>query len=157
MLATKWYQISGLNLITAFHLSLQYTKRKRLPDDDHRHCTVLKLSDKQDYGYRYTHLVFDIHVSDVFSANSSVSASPATHRRQASPEKTAKSAHQKDSGLGISLNKQFVLKSYLQIKIKRYCVLKINGVYWIFTVFTNINGVQELWQDWILVFTIKLL
>ena len=56
-------------------------------------------------------LIYMYAVSDVFSANSSVSASPAIHRRQASPEKTAKSAHQKDSGLGISLNKQFILKS----------------------------------------------
>lgn len=34
------------------------------------------------------------------SANSSVSASPAINRRQGSPEKAVKHAHQKDSGLG---------------------------------------------------------
>lgn len=28
--------------------------------------TIDKLSDKQDYGYRYTHLVFDIHVSGIW-------------------------------------------------------------------------------------------
>lgn len=42
--------------------------------------------------------------NDVFfftdSANSSVSASPAINRRQGSPEKAVKHAHQKDSGLG---------------------------------------------------------
>lgn len=34
------------------------------------------------------------------SANSSVSASPAINRKQGSPEKAVKHAHQKDSGLG---------------------------------------------------------
>lgn len=34
------------------------------------------------------------------SANSSVSASPAVNRKQGSPEKAVKHAHQKDSGLG---------------------------------------------------------
>lgn len=34
------------------------------------------------------------------SANSSVSVSPAINRKQGSPEKAVKHAHQKDSGLG---------------------------------------------------------
>lgn len=34
------------------------------------------------------------------SANSSVSASPAINRKQGSPEKAVKHAHQNDSGLG---------------------------------------------------------